>query len=262
MMEAPADHPARKKFGAGYHVIVPIEGERDGMIGAGIDSKGRIKREYSDEFNAGRSRLKFQRISALQKKMAEVDDRLRDGGAPPPPDNDDDAVLLLIRSTGLRPGSNRDRGGKVETYGATTLQAKHVVVSGDGVRLVFTGKNGKALSIDVADPDTTAMLLDRAKGAADEDELFPEATQDTVNARLKSLAGVDFKPKDLRTLLATATAHDAVARLPIPGSAKEAVKWRNQIAQEVADMLGNTKAVTLARYINPDVWGGWPLEAS
>jgi DNA topoisomerase IB len=260
MTPAPQNHAAMKKFGPAYHVLIPTEGERDGMIAIGIDRKGRTKREYSDAFKEGQARAKYQRVRGLMGRISDVDDHLRSGGTPPPPEDDNDAALLLIRATGMRPGSESNTGADTQAFGATTLRAEHVITGPDGsVRLQFVGKGGKNVDIPVADPAAAAMLTHRASQDKPGDQLFPKANEKSINTRFKQIAGDSFKPKDMRTLLATAMAHDAVRRAPEPKSPKEAVALRNQIADEVAAQLGNTRAMALGSYIAPDVWGGWPL---
>lgn len=252
------DADVTKRLGPGYTAFVPEEGERNGMIGVGVDKKGRVKRVYSDEFQAGKAKAKFERVARLTEVLPAADARMRADAS----ESEAALAALLIRTTGMRPGSTSDRGGDADAFGATTLEARHVVSQGDGtVRLQFTGKNGKANDIHVPDPALSSLLLDNATAKSPSAQLI-ETRPEHVNAYLKEVLGKDFTAKDLRTALGTATAVDALDRLeppPPPQDEKEARDLRARVAAEVADRLGNTPAVALDRYIDPAVFGGWPV---
>lgn len=247
------DHPAVKKLGGGYHVLVPEEGERDGMIGLGIDSKGRVKRVYSDAFEEGKAREKFIRVLRLTAVLPEVDKRMLEDSAR----SDIAAAALLVRVTGMRPGSEADRGGAKKAYGASTLEGRHLVVKGDEVRLQFTGKGGKELDIPVTDPRVAALLRERAKGKKKDEQLFPGANENKLNAYLKGVAGDEFKMKDLRTALATALAKNAVKLRGVPDTVREAKAARLEIARQISEQLGNSPAEALKSYIAPECFADW-----
>lgn len=253
------DSAVTRRLGPGYSTFIPEEGDRNGLIGVGVDAKGRVKRVYSDEFEEGKARLKFERVRRLSEKLPELDSRLMADA-----DHDDTALATaVIRVTGMRPGSARDRGGDKEAFGATTLQAQHVVPQPDGtVRLQFVGKGGKANDIHVADPAVARLLTDRAEKAGSPEASLLKTNETKVNGYVKSIAGAGYSAKDLRTALATAQAADALSRIqppPPPDNAKAAGVLRKQVAGEVAKQLGNTADVVLKRYVDPTLWAGWNL---
>lgn len=130
----------------------------DSLLVRGRDAKGRDQRVYSPNFRAYQDAQKFQRIDDLDDDIVAVDEALsRDA-----PHSDAAAAVLLIRSMGLRPGSDRDTGAEKAAYGATNLRAHHVVDGPDGMQLQFTGKKGVDISLPVTDPETQDGCTDDA----------------------------------------------------------------------------------------------------
>lgn len=165
--------------------------------------------------------------------------------------------MKLIQQTGIRPGSDTDTGAKVQAYGATTLEGRHVHVDESGnVSLKFTGKKGVNLNIPVKDKSTAAMLVERKKTAGESGKIF-----DTDDAALRdyshTLNGGGFKPKDFRTLKGTQTAIDEIKKLPVPKTEKDYKKAVMSVAKTVSQTLGNTPAIALQSYINPHVFSDW-----
>jgi DNA topoisomerase IB len=77
-----------------------------------------------------------------------------------------------------------------------------------------------------------------------------------INARLKELAGEEFSAKDLRTWNATLLAAVALAGSAadgIPTSQRTRARTINAALDEVAEHLGNTRAVARASYVDPRV---------
>ena len=251
----PAKPEERKasKVPPGYPLAFVPEGGawENGIVGVGVDNKGRVKRFYSDEKIAERAKAKFKRIRKLSRSLPKLDREL-DKSA----DKDDRAACaLLVRTTGMRPGSERVTGGAKQVFGATTLQAQHVQVDRDFIRFNFVGKGGKDVSFDVQDRALASALSTRIEGRAPEDQLFPGVTDRSMNTYLKGVLGDEFKTKDLRTALATATAQAAVDGLTDrPQGKREAQQLRLRIAEQIAERLGNTRQEVIDSYVDPGVW--------
>src|SRR5690606_12152983 len=88
-------------------------------------------------------------------------------------------VAYLMFETGIRPGSkeengtiNRKTGRRIKTYGACTLQARHVKVLKSGVFLDFIGKKGIHLKVQVTNPALVDELKWRKAERAPTDRLF------------------------------------------------------------------------------------------
>jgi DNA topoisomerase-1 len=166
------------------------------------------------------------------------------------------SVSSLIMATGLRPGSTRDTKAETQAFGATTLEGRHVVVSGTNVRLKFTGKKGVPIDIPVNNPMVAALLRERKESAGDSGRLF-NVSDSQLRGYAKTLDGGSFKPKDFRTHKGTSLAANLVSRGSVPKSEKEYKSRVREVAKSVAAALGNTPAVALQSYIDPTVFSKW-----
>ena len=244
---------AKTRVPKGYpHAFTTPDGKPSpaGVIGWGVDSQGRVKRFYTDEVMAERQKAKFQRIRKLSRKLERFDAELAKDSL----DDDAAALALLVRSTGMRPGSERKTGGKVQAFGATTLQAQHVNIDGDLVTFDFVGKNGKPNTFEVHNHLLARALAPRVEGKPEGEQIFPGVNENKLNAYLKGSLGAEFKTKDLRTALATATAQAAVREQAAPASKREAQALRKQISEQISERLGNTPAEVIKSYVDPQVW--------
>ena len=228
---------------------------KSALQAVGLDAKGRVQRVYSQEFMATNAAKKFARNKELLAKQEKVFSQNRENlKSHDSTTRENAACMSLIMATGIRPGSSADTKAAKQAYGATTLEGRHVVIDGDGVRLKFTGKKGVALDIPVSDRAVAAMLRERKAAAGNTGKLFG-----TDAGRLRdyshSLTGGSFKPKDFRTLVGTRTALDAIGSNPIrAGSLKEFKMRVREVAMRVSQRLGNTPAIALQSYINPFVF--------
>jgi DNA topoisomerase IB len=162
-------------------------------------------------------------------------------------------VMSLIHSTGIRPGSLKETGAKVQAFGATTLEGRHVIETSEGLRLQFVGKKGVAIDIPVTDNNVSKMLLSRKKIAGDSGKLF-DVTDNDLRTYTKKLNGGGFKPKDFRTLKGTSVAMKEVSKLSIAKNMTEYKKYVMGVAKKVSVLLGNTPSIALKSYINPFVF--------
>jgi DNA topoisomerase IB len=225
------------------------------LVAKGRDAAGRAQAMYNAEHHANAAQVKYERVRKMLDAVPALDEALaRDAG--------DDVAdsLLLVRRMGLRPGSTSDTKAKVQAYGATTLLREHVVHDEDGkVRLRFTGKKGVKIDLAVDDLDVAAMLLRRTSGRGKKtDPLFPNSNAARAREYMVRVFGSDeYTPKDLRTMLGTATALKMIEQMPVPKSVKEYKKARLDVGKAVAARLGNRPAQALESYISPAVFRKW-----
>jgi len=168
-------------------------------------------------------------------------------------------VIALVARSAIRPGSEnyaRLRG----TRGAATLLKSNVSVYGETVKLRFKAKGGKLIEKEIKAPklasaiDVLAQLPGRrlfqyrnGNGA------LQAANAREVNQFLRELAGVSISLKDFRTLLASVSVLDALARAE-PATSKRA--RRRQIIDaicEAAAELGNTPTICRKSYVHETV---------
>jgi len=222
----------------------------------GEDSKNRVQRIYSEEATQKAADQKFSRNSELLKKQGYI---FKQNEANRKSENlktrEAADCMKLIQETGIRPGSDADTGAKKKAYGATTLEARHIVISSSGsVSLQFVGKKGVELNIPVHDESTIEMLKEKKERFSDDERIF--STSDAMLREYShTLDGGSFKPKDFRTLKGTNTAVEEIEKNPKPAKTMDEYKKRvMEIAKKVSQALGNTPIIALQSYINPFVF--------
>lgn len=237
------------------------------------DGTTAIKHVYPEEWVARQTRYKFAVMAALAANVDNMDRALDLEMARKGRSREKAAAtaIKIMLTTGMRVGdgkvgTGKSRGG--ETFGVTTLERRHVRISGDKVEFAYRGKSGvdhhhvvtgRALADsvrefmggkDVSDSDKPLFSLDGPGGVLHRKD---------ASARLKKF-DPDYKPKDLRTLKANEIASDVVSKIlgsgaEPPEDAKGKKRFVqsiiSQIGDAVAKELGNTKSVAIASYVSP-----------
>jgi DNA topoisomerase-1 len=227
------------------------------LLVVGKDAAGRDQYLYSEKFKKGQAREKFARIKSLEVKQAgiekEIGRKMRSRDA----DTREAAVVSnLIMKTGLRPGSDEEIVAKVKSYGATTLEGRHVVQVGEEVRLQFIGKKGVAQDVLIEDKDIAKTLLGRKITAGEDGKLF-SIDSGKLNRFVHTLNGRKFTTKDFRTLMGTTLAKKFMEKIQVPKTMKLYKKAVREVAKHVAARLGNTPTVALQAYISPTIFAVW-----
>lgn len=256
LKELPAHIQAGKKIPPNWKNVHVATDPKNKYQVSGYDTKGRLQTWYSEEFQKQQAIKKFSNVRSLQKKIGELKTKLSELSLDTDPNVADTADCLhLVATMGVRPDSNANTGAKGDHYGATTLEARHVVVDGDKVSLDFIGKEGVHQLHEVTDPAIKKMLVERKNGKADDAPLFPNATASRLSKMIKDVAGKQYKTKDLRTALACTIAKQEVDKIKeIPASINERKKLINKIAEKVSSHLGNKPKMALNNYIDPSVF--------
>jgi DNA topoisomerase-1 len=226
----------------------------NGLLFRGIDAKGRVQSKYTEEHSAKRSKLKFKRILELETHLGKLDATLEKGVK----SGDEHAVCLsIIRQGGCRPGSDNETLGTVKAFGATTLEARHVKVAGDVVKLDFVGKSGKQNQIEIKDKNLASAMRTLLKGKGKSDKVFASVDAPSLLEYQRTILPKKFLLKDLRTSLGTKTALLAIKKMAVPKTKTAYKKAKSEIGKIVSEKLGNTPAIALQSYINPMVFGVW-----
>lgn len=221
------------------------------------DNKGRSKMVLSPSYEARAATIKFNRVSEMIAKHDEIAKEIQKARENSETKEEAEcAWLMQIQAT--RPGSDRDTKAKAKAYGATTLEARHVVESSDGVRLQFVGKEGVNHDHLIRDPQLAKMLIERKNSAGSPDRKLFNTTDEKVREFTSSLDGGKFSPKDFRTSAATRMAADLVGKeKTIVKDQKELNKRIKAVAEHVSRLLGNRPAQALESYIHPAVFSPW-----
>jgi DNA topoisomerase-1 len=226
----------------------------------GRDARGRKQYRYHPDFTASRSQNKFADLvsfgSGLGRLRRRVDRDLRSK------DLDLDhvvaVVVRLLDLTGLRVG-NVEYARDNRSFGLTTLRDRHAVVRGATINLSFRGKSAHEFDVTV-ESARLARLVRRCQNLPGQ-QLFQYRLADgeprgigstDVNAYLAEHGNVSMSAKAFRTWNATVLAAEGFVQAAGDGGEPTA-RVVNEVIDQVAGELGNTRAVCRASYIHPAV---------
>ncbi len=241
-----------------------ISSDRRAHIQAtGVDAAGRTQyiyhvqwRELRDDEKFIRSLAFAQRLPAVRRAVTrdlkqEQDARKRALAA---------AVRLIDRAA-LRVGgaAYADENG---SFGATTLQRRHVSAEGSAVHLLFRGKSAGTWDVYITDallgeffaalpgtPRTGPAVSHPVKSGRR--KTWHAISDAEVNAYLDTVAGPGFTAKDFRTWQGTVAAALSLARAHRSGASSPAAV--TAAIKDAAAWLHNTPAIARDSYINPRV---------
>jgi DNA topoisomerase-1 len=217
----------------------------------GRDDRGRKQYRYHDRWRAARDADKFEQLATFGVQLAAIRKRVAAdlGRSGLPRERVLALVVRLLDETLVRVGN--PQYAQNESFGLTTLEARHVEVDGGEVAFEFTGKHGIEHEVAVAD-----RRLARLVGACDDlggERLFTyqeagaviEVRSDDVNDYLHEIAGPAVTARDFRTWGGTVTVVGHLGADPEAGFL--------QAVDAAADRLGNTRDVCRSSYVHPIV---------
>lgn len=227
----------------------------------GRDAAGRLQYRYHPDWEKVRESRKARRLA----RLADVLPRIRRSVAQhlachqPTREFAFAAVIALVARSAIRPGSEnhaRLRG----TRGAATLLKSNVTVYGESITLSFRSKGGKAVVKEFSAPRLAAALtLLRAlpgrrlfQFRGDDETVRPVRARD-VNSFLREIAGEKISLKDFRTLLASASVLEALARAAPATSERKRRKQVLEAVRAAAEDLTNTPAICRKSYVHDTV---------
>lgn len=167
------------------------------------------------------------------------------------------AVAQLKRAK--KTGELHDTTYWLKSYGATTLEGRHIHVDGNTVSLRFMGKESVWHDHIIKDSGLASMLKQRAETAGPDGKLFATTAYRTS----KYVAGLDggkFTPKDLRTIRANQLATKAILGVNTKGMPRgpdECEAAIVEVAKKVSSVLGNGHEICREKYIMPAMWTAW-----
>ena len=227
----------------------------------GIDAKGRKQYRYHPDTVAKGSRRKFRKLAEFARALP----RLREVTAEhlKQPGVGRERVLattvrLIIRGF-FRVGSERYAVDN-KTFGITTLQKKHLRISGTTLDFTYVGKKSIHQHNVIADTPLVEILREimelpgkRLFRYRDEDGTVRDVSARDVNDYIQSIVGKKFTSKDIRTWGGTVRAATILADLGPPQSEAEGKRNVLLACKLVSTELGNTPAVCRSAYIHPAV---------
>ena len=227
----------------------------------GRDARGRKQYRYHPLWREVRSETKYQKIAAFGEALPAIRERvsadLSKEGLPRAKVLA--AVIRILDTTLLRIG-NQEYARMNDSFGLTTLQDRHVDVTGSELRFRFRGKGGKVHQASVEDR-RLARVVKRCLDLPGE-ELFQYLDDDgeqrsiesgDVNDYLRDISGEEFSTKDFRTWGGTVLAAEALVRRGDFANQTEGKSNVVQAIKDVAEQLNNTPAVCRSSYVHPEV---------
>jgi len=227
----------------------------------GRDARGRKQYRYHPKWREVRDETKFGRMLAFSDTLPGLRKRVDEDLVRPglPKEKVLATVVRLLECTGIRVG-NDEYAKANRSFGLTTLQDRHVEISGASLRFEFRGKSGKIHQVSLSDR-RLARIVARCQAVPGAD-LFQYLDDEgnrvaigsgDVNDYLREITGEEFTAKDFRTWAGTlhaAAALDAAGPAPSEREAKAAIL---KAIDQVAERLNNTRAVCRKYYVHPAV---------
>ena len=227
----------------------------------GRDAKGRKQYRYHARWAAVRGQQKYDQLLPFADALPAIRRRVSaDLKQPPLSQPWVLATVVRILDRGMLRIGNEEYARANGSYGLTTLRNRHVRVRGGRVSFRFRAKSGVLQSIDVADPEL-ARALRRCQELAgqllfqyrDTDGDVHSITSTDVNEYLRSVAGPDVSAKVFRTWTGTLVAAQGLSQEPPGPTLRHRRRTIVRVIDEVANRLGNTRAVCRSSYIHPAV---------
>jgi DNA topoisomerase-1 len=235
----------------------------------GTDDAGRRQYRYHDEWRRRRDAEKHDRVLRLAQLLPAVRVQIREqlNSRGLSADRVLAAALRMLDMGMFRVGGEEyapEPGADNGSFGLATVRCEHVRLRRGCIELRYPAKGGAEQAVTVHDPALYAVVqaLLRCRDGG-EDLLayragrgWHDVCAEDINARLKELAGDEFSAKDLRTWNATVLAAVALAEKAaggLPTSQRGRARTINAALDEVAEHLGNTRAVARSSYVDPRV---------
>jgi DNA topoisomerase-1 len=232
---------------------------------AGRDARGRLQYRYHEQWRAARDGAKYAKLADFCKALPALRKRLQKdlGCACICKASVAATVIALLERGHLRVGNDeytRENG----TYGATTLENRHLRLRGARIELGYRGKSGIQRKIEIKDP-VLAHVIAKVKAlpgkrlfqyVGDDGRPHPITSND-VNAYLRETIGDEFSAKDFRTWAASVWCALRLAVTEVPAAKTAQKKAVREVICEVAARLGHTPTVCRKSYVHPRVIEVW-----
>jgi DNA topoisomerase-1 len=227
----------------------------------GRDARGRKQYRYHPRWTAVRDETKYARMLAFAKALPQARRRVAADlrRAPLTRTRVLATVVALLERTHIRVG-NEEYARTNGSFGLTTLLDRHVDVRGRRVHFRFRAKSGVMRAIDLDDA-RLASSVQRCQDLPgqtlfqylDETGQRRSIGSTDVNDYLREIAGAAFTAKDFRTWAGTVLAASALCAEVGGASLTARKRFVSAAIGQVADQLGNTKAVCRRCYVHPAV---------
>lgn len=228
----------------------------------GRDARGRKQYRYHPRWREIRDETKFGRMLAFSDALPKIRKRIERDLSRSGLSREKvlATVVRLLECTCIRVG-NEEYAKANRSFGLTTLQNRHVEISGSNLRFEFRGKSGKIHKVDLQDR-RLARIVERCQDLPGEDlfqYLDDEGTRQTigsgdVNDYIREISGEEFTAKDFRTWAGTLLAVQALSEVGAFSTQRQAKGNLLRAIDRVAEQLNNTRAICRKYYVHPAVF--------
>ena len=210
----------------------------------GIDEKGRMQYIYHPMWVFLTSSTKFERMGKFSKKIGLLENKIKKDIQTLEPI----AIMFrILQKTHIRVGNDcyaKDNN----TYGLTSLEKRHVKITGCIINLSFVGKKSVAQSVNFTDPYCLQFLKNKLKVIGNKERIF-EISPSSLNLYLQNVTGGDFTCKDFRTYASNILFLKILCRFDVPTTKSETLKNLKSTYDQVADKLGHSRAISKKSYV-------------
>ena len=232
--------------------------QNEKVLAIGYDEKQRPQYIYNKKFTERNSKKKFHKMiefgESYQKIMNSVKKDLYSEG-----DTKEKQIamaLMLVVDCGIRIGSEKYKNEN-DSFGATTLESRHVKVSGDTVSVDFIGKKGVQNKSKMRSKRLSRNLRIKKRTLKKDDPIFTyrrgncwySLKSTDVNKYLKRFG--NFSSKNFRTWVANLSFITEILKCDTPNSETQKKNNVNEAVRKTAHKLNNTSSVCKTNYIDP-----------
>lgn len=214
-----------------------------GVKATAIDGKNNLQYFYDNKHRKIMREQKYARVGKLAGMVEKVETKFRAlMNSANPKERAVGLAYMMMLHCGMRPG--KKGGARRNTFGATTIQKKHIKMIPGGVELSFPGKKRQKQKCKIMDAEfKRAMQL-----ALDDGTYFTGGPG--VDVWHPTVLPQGLKPKDLRTLGVNRFLLELCRR---DKSKVQPSKRITQLIKKTAERIGHTPKVCSAAYLSRDV---------
>jgi DNA topoisomerase-1 len=232
--------------------------KNDKVLAIGYDEKDRPQYIYNKKFTEQNSKNKFHKMIVFGENYKKIMNSVKRDlySEDETKEKQIASALMLVVDCGIRIGSEKYRDEN-DSFGATTLEPRHIKIKGDVVSVDFIGKKGVQNKGKCRSKRLSRNLRVKKRTLKKDDSLFTYRTGDKwytlkstdVNKYLKKFG--NFSSKNFRTWVANLSFISEILKYENPTTETEKKKNINEALQKTAHKLNNTSSVCKKNYIDP-----------
>ncbi|TPP07041.1 DNA topoisomerase IB [Rhizobium glycinendophyticum] len=230
---------------------------RGHLQATGLDARGRKQYRYHADWASWRSTRKFGDLVTFghalpvirRRVLRDLEDRTQETPFLL------SALVSLLDVTYMRVG-NRTYVEENKTYGATTLQKRHLTFEQDGIRLSFKAKGGKRVRRKLRHPRLQKILEEIADlpgrdlfSWRDRDGSLHRIDSGRLNAYLAQITGHSLSAKTFRTWGGSVAAFGEAWKM-MQADERPTIRRMCEVA---SDRLHNTPTICRSSYVHPAI---------